>query len=216
MYNFEDREVTNPMTYTITQNSDGTITLIPAPGTVSVEGTPINKKTMTDLQKDIYNTLFPIGSVIIRSDAKDYTNWLDFTWVRTAEGDAIVGYKADDSQAGQIEVEFGSNSVTVNHSGSSGATTLTIDMLPSHSHGVNDPGHSHSKDGYTYSTNHGNVPTLCGSGTSGNSMTVNSSKTGISIQNTGGGKSHAHIIDHSHAVNVVQKSMAFAVWKRIE
>lgn len=215
MYNFEDREVTNPMTYIIQENSDGTVTLIPAPGTVSVEGTPINKKTMADLQKDIYDSIYPVNHVVIKADAKDYSDWLGFQWIRTAEGDAIVGYKANDPEFGQIEVEFGSNSVTVSHTGSSGATTLTIDMIPSHSHGVNDPGHIHSKDGYTYSTNHGNVPTLCGSGTSGNSMTVNSSKTGISIQNTGGGKSHTHTINHSHAVNVVQKSMAFAAWKRI-
>lgn len=215
MYIFEDREVTNPMTYIMVQNDDGTVTLTPAPGTVSKEGTPINKATMEALQRDIYNTLYPIGHVMIKADATDYSKWLDFTWERTAEGDAIVGYKANDSQAGQIGVEFGSNSVTVSHSGSTGATTLTIDQIPSHNHGVNDPGHTHAKGGYTYTTDHGTSPSLCGSGTPGYNMVMDSAKTGISIQNKGGGKSHTHTMNHSHAVNVVQKSMAFAVWKRV-
>lgn len=216
MYIFEDREVTNPMTYTMVQNDDGTVTLTPAPGTVSKEGTPINKATMEALQRDIYNTLYPIGHVMIKADATDYSKWLDFTWERTAEGDAIVGYKANDSQAGQIGVEFGSDSVTVNHSGSSGATTLTIEQIPSHNHGVTDTGHSH--------------PVTYGSGTTANNWTPGKTlfqgdgyttwdtapaKTGISIQAKGGGKSHTHTINHSHAVNVVQKSMAFAVWKRV-
>lgn len=213
MYNFEDREVTNPMTYTMKQNTDGTVTLTPAPGTVSVEGTPINKKTMTDLQKNIYDTLFPIGSVVLKADAVDYSNWLDFTWIRTAEGDAIVGYKAKDSQFGQIEVEFGSNSVTVSYSGSSGATTLTIDQIPSHSHGVNDPGHSHSVSGGQNGPNGMNIYYAPTQGS--HSTTTTKTTTGISIRNTGGGKSHTHTINHSHAVNVIQKSMAFAVWKRI-
>ena len=54
----------------------------------------------------------------------------------------------------------------------------------SHSHGVTDPGHTHSRGGYTYTTDHGNNPSLCGSGTPGNTLTMNSSKTGISVNNT--------------------------------
>jgi microcystin-dependent protein len=67
--------------------------------------------------------------------------------------------------------------------------TLTVGEIPSHSHGVTDPGHTHS---YTANTNDQGV------GSSGEvaadqadlAATTGSSPTGITIQNTGGGGAH--------------------------
>lgn len=73
---------------------------------------------------------------------------------------------------------------------SGGAQTVTLDttMIPAHSHGVTDPGHTHS---YVTTTLSGTIfgpgsvsyPTAVG-GTTG------SATTGITIQNTGGGLAH--------------------------
>ncbi|WEG14011.1 pyocin knob domain-containing protein [Pullulanibacillus sp. KACC 23026] len=47
---WQDRVVQNPNTYTMVQNSDGTITLIPAEGTITQSGTPITADKLNNLE----------------------------------------------------------------------------------------------------------------------------------------------------------------------
>ena len=65
-----------------------------------------------------------------------------------------------------------------------GSATIAISNLPSHTHGVNDPGHAHSHIGCnvfpSYDAGGGQKPG------SGSSLTT-SNTTGITIQSTGGG-----------------------------
>lgn len=69
--------------------------------------------------------------------------------------------------------------------------TLTTGEMPSHNHGVTDPGHSHS---YVNNTNDQNVNTLTTQESAADnadlSQTTGSSTTGITINNTGGGGAH--------------------------
>ena len=51
--NWSDRVVENPSTYTMRNNSDGTITLISAPGTVQNSGTPIKAEYLNNIEKGI-------------------------------------------------------------------------------------------------------------------------------------------------------------------
>ena len=58
MYNkttWQDRIVQNPSTFTSRNNSDGTITLTPAPGTVTVQGTPVKAEYMNNIEQGIYD-----------------------------------------------------------------------------------------------------------------------------------------------------------------
>jgi hypothetical protein len=48
---WSDRVVQNPLTYTLQNNPDGTVTLIPAEGTVVQSGTPLTASVMNNLEK---------------------------------------------------------------------------------------------------------------------------------------------------------------------
>lgn len=51
--NWSDRVVQNPSTYTMRNNPDGTITLIPAPGMVQNSGTPIKAEYLNNMENGI-------------------------------------------------------------------------------------------------------------------------------------------------------------------
>jgi microcystin-dependent protein len=69
--------------------------------------------------------------------------------------------------------------------------TLTVGEMPSHSHGITDPGHTHS---YVNNTNDQNTDNAFASETAADqadlSATTGSSTTGITVNNTGGGGAH--------------------------
>ncbi|MEG3839842.1 hypothetical protein [Microcoleus sp. herbarium14] len=82
------------------------------------------------------------------------------------------------------------NSYAVRQTGGAATVNLIIDQMPAHSHGVSDPGHSHSK-GASWP---GSGPEQDQSGKAENRTDFNIntgiSRTGISIQNTGSGQPH--------------------------
>lgn len=69
--------------------------------------------------------------------------------------------------------------------------TLIVNEIPSHNHGVTDPGHTHS---YVSNTNDQNTDNAFNSETAADNAdlgaTTGSSTTGITINNTGGGLPH--------------------------
>ena len=75
---------------------------------------------------DLYNAIFPIGQIVIKGDNEDYTNWLGFTWERTAVGKVLVGIDSTDTDFNQIGKTAGAKEVT-----------LTIAQIPSHAHSIN-------------------------------------------------------------------------------
>ena len=92
---------------------------------------------------------------------------------------------------------------------SAGATTLSTSQIPAHNHGISDPGHQHvqtlpaatggsgAAQGYN-NTYRNQVNSY---------LSVNSSTTGISINNAGGGGSHDHTLP-SFAVQYVDVIIA--------
>lgn len=79
-------------------------------------------------------------------------------------------------------------SYPVDSQGGSYPVTLSVEQMPSHSHGVSDPGHSHSISNMRVtnlsSDDGGTNPYATGSGV----QNTNSSKTGVTIQPEGGGQ----------------------------
>lgn len=55
--NWKDRVVEKPRTFTMQDNGDGTITLIPAPGTVVEAGTPVNAANLNKLENGLVSHL---------------------------------------------------------------------------------------------------------------------------------------------------------------
>lgn len=50
---WQDRIVEKPRTFKLQNNSDGTVTLLPAPGTIVQEGTPVNAANLNGIEEDI-------------------------------------------------------------------------------------------------------------------------------------------------------------------
>ncbi|WP_456624361.1 phage tail protein [Bradyrhizobium sp. P5_C12] len=82
---------------------------------------------------------------------------------------------------------FGSTATTLGAVGGAESQTLTAAQMPSHNHGVTDPGHSHPYF-LGLSSSPGNLSLSATANSS--SGATNTATTGITIQNTGGGSAH--------------------------
>ena len=82
-------------------------------------------KHIEDGIADLYNAIFPVGQIVIKGDNEDYTNWLGFTWERTAVGKVLVGYDSNDS-------DFN----TIGKTGGEKTHTLTLQEMPKHTHNL--------------------------------------------------------------------------------
>ena len=138
------------------------------------------------------SAVIPSGSVFLLYQANAPTGWTKVTTqnnkalrVVSGTGGGIGGSTAFTSV---FASRTPSGSVTMNNA----AFTLTTNEIPSHSHGITDPGHVHSGAAQWP----GSGPEQDQSGGPENRTTFNintgSSTTGISINSTGGGGSHTH------------------------
>lgn len=103
----------------------------------------------------------------------------------------IVGQNVPDLR-NRFVVGAGGN-YTLGSKGGSNSVTLTTSQLPSHNHGINDPGHSHDfsvKSQADAGKRHNEMQRGSNGSGSWDRQGVYTSKTGISIQNAGGGAAH--------------------------
>ena len=86
---------------------------------------------------ELYNAIFPIGQIVIKGDNEDYSNWLGFTWERTALGKVLVGIDGSDTDFNTIGKTGGEKKHTlsiyelpekipVNYGNISGGTDVVI------------------------------------------------------------------------------------------
>ena len=146
-----DRQVQYPMTFTMTQNENGTITLTPYPGVVSEEGTKITASIMNNIENGIAENLVPTGSIlsyagnnapegwlicdgsaISRSDYSDLFNILGTLY---GEGDGSTTFNIPDMR-GRVAVGLNSSGNFNNLGKEIGEEThtLSINEIPSHNH----------------------------------------------------------------------------------
>ena len=118
---------------------------------------------------DLYNAIFPVGQIVIKGDNEDYSNWLGFTWERTAVGKVLVGIDSTDTDFNEI-----------GKTGGEKAHKLTIDEMPKHTHNL--------KTGAR--TNAWTEPNYAISYQYQAASTANSSE---GIENTGGNQPHNNL-----------------------
>ena len=93
-------------------------------------GTDLNAQTFNTMQSNIeqaINSIYPVGSIIIRDDTEDMSNFLGFTWEKVFAGKVLVGVDENDD-------DF----KTIGKTGGEKTHTLTIDEMPSHNHNMKD------------------------------------------------------------------------------
>lgn len=140
-------------------------------------------------------TSFPSGTVMLFAQTTAPTGWTKLTThndkaLRVVSGTAGSGGTTAFTSVFASRTPAGTVSGT-NTAGAVGNTTLTLAQIPAHSHGVNDPGHSHTYQGrFTSDTVASGARAV--TDTTTETRTTSAASTGISIQNSGGGGAHNH------------------------
>lgn len=86
---------------------------------------PLSAENLNYNFQEVLNLVCPVGKVEIFFDNSDHSNYLGFTWERTAIGKAIVGIDSSDT-------DFN----TIGKVGGEKTHTLTIDEMPRHNHNI--------------------------------------------------------------------------------
>lgn len=101
------------------------------------KGNKVIKEAFNKLIDNLNKNLYPIGfRMFINSDA-DYSNYLGFTWQKVAKGRVLVGKSEEDK-------EFD----TLGKTGGKKTHTLSVDEIPSHTHGISLVGIGNGSYGY--------------------------------------------------------------------
>lgn len=147
---------------------------------------PINADNLNYNFKEILNLAYPINKTEIFHDNEDHSNFLGFTWERTAIGKAIVGIDSSDTDFNAVGKTGGEKNVV-----------LTIDKIPSHGHTI------------PYSPNaNGDAVAMAQYIPQSGTLTNETNGRGWSnagTAQTGGNQPH----------NNLQPYQVFAIWKRI-
>ena len=111
---------------------------------------------------DLYNAIFPVGQIVIKGDNEDYSNWLGFTWERTAVGKVLVGIDSTDT-------DFN----TIGKTGGAKKVTLTVAEMPKHVHDVKygtaqNLGLNSGSSGYKLNYENGGTQQIYATATGGN------------------------------------------------
>lgn len=128
-----------------------------------------------DIKQVLLDLVYPVGSIYISTKNVNPSQFLGGDWEQITDKFLLAA----------------GSKYTAGSKGGSATKIISKENLPnytlysaSHTHGVTDPGHKHAAGGYTYTTGHGNYPSLAASGTPGYALTTDRASTGISIGNT--------------------------------
>ena len=162
-------------------------------------GTDLNAQTFNTMQSNIeqaINAIYPVGSIIIRDDTEDMSNFLGFTWEKVFAGRVLVGLDT-------TQTEFD----TIGKTGGEKTHKLTIDEMPSHTHDMDDAVYGNYKNRLGIRGDGGGGKNLVPS------MTQTDGYSKYLPTDTGGGKGHSH--GDTGSANHLPPYLAVYMWKRI-
>lgn len=148
---------------------------------------------------EIMLALYPVGSIYMSVSATSPASLFGGTWVQLKDR-FLIG--AGDSYS--VNGTGGASSVNITPSGNNSGTALTVDQIPSHSHG------------FVLNIQHSDGATV-----SGESMTTGLRVGGRARYNgttysTGGGQAHTHtFVGTTQTVSTIPPYLAVYMWKRI-
>lgn len=162
---------------------------------------PINSNNLNYNFKEILNMIYPVGITVVFHHNEDMSNWLGFSWERTAVGKALVGIDSTDT-------DFNS----IGKAGGAKKHTLTLQEMPSHNH-----------MGKTYSRNYNAGKTIPGARAYARSYLDDDNTDGVWKYSGIGGVSGAEITDmietsnsgENTAHDIMNPYQVVAYWKRI-
>ena len=138
----------------------------------------------------------PTGTNMLFYQAAAPTGWTQVTTVNDRALRVVSGTGAGTGGTVSFSTMF-------TGSYSTGSFTLTINEMPSHTHSVTDPGHTHTSSSGSLYASGGTVNFGVTSGISIQAVSLNSNTTGITINSTGGGAGHAHTIPSLQYADVI-------------
>ena len=146
---------------------------------------PYNAETFTAMQNKLLDSIYPIGSIMIKDDATDYSSYLGFTWEKVFAGVTLVGLDT-------TQTEFD----TIGKTGGEKTHTLTESEMPTHKHKTRYAGGKYATggqgSGYASCAEYASVATR--------------NETDHFVgENTGGNQPH----------NILQPYQVVAYWKRV-
>ncbi len=132
-------------------------------------------------------TSLPSGTRMLFQQASVPPTWTQDTSV---QNDSLL--RMVNGAGGGVHGANGVSSVLWGNASTDG-TAISVAQMPSHNHGVNDPGHAHTET-YSPNTGTGYVSASAGSGYNNSGNVTTSNGTGVSIQYTGGNQAHSHTL----------------------
>lgn len=173
---------------------------------------------------DILSLVYPVGSIYLSVKNTNPSSLFGGTWVAWGSGRVPVGVGSNGTtNYSSVEATGGAESRSHSHgtktsgaaSGNTGATTLTVEQIPSHDHNIFNYNSALSEE---YSEKKNTF------GVVADAMTpFKTAWAKMNMTSTGGGKSHSHTLNsHTHSVpasdskstDVRQPYITCYMWKR--
>jgi microcystin-dependent protein len=180
---------------------NGTVTASTLNAT-TLNGTSVSGSTITASTGFVGPGTIPVGGIIMWSGNNVPSGWA------LCNGQSVNGVSTPDLRGRFVLSSGSANGLTARTIGQTGGEenhTLSVNEMPAHNHGLNDPGHGHSindpghNHAFNYATagwNAGGIYTTdryngqMRSSTEYTGISINRNTTGISMYNTGGGAAH--------------------------
>lgn len=145
-------------------------------------GTDVSGQLPSANATNVLQAVYPVGCVYIETIGVNPNTTFGFgTWTQTGQGRVLVGQGTSDQL------------FTAGATGGESNHTLTSNEMPSHSHVLTDPGHTHTTTAPANSTVGGNPNFFAGNNSGSFSPASSNNTTGITMATTGGGANHNNL-----------------------